>query len=184
MLGHFYSHIAFDSGSVSSLSLPTMSSVPGTSEHESQFPANRIAPVELHWYPSSYQQEVGYFRSQSAPRPCSPPDCHLLASRNSFCKDPFGDPHGSYWLYVSLRRERAWWGPGGLRDALVSQSSRLPLLPAVSFLYRWGSGPLCVCLSSGVYSGGSRGYHAGRRVKAAPRHICSTEDFFNPEVQT
>lgn len=45
VLGHFYSHIAFDSGSVSSVSLPTMSSAPGTSEHGSHFPANRIAPV-------------------------------------------------------------------------------------------------------------------------------------------
>lgn len=44
VLGHFYSHIAFDSGSVSSVSFPTMSSAPGTSEHGSQFPASRIAP--------------------------------------------------------------------------------------------------------------------------------------------
>lgn len=40
------------------------------------------------------------------------------------------------------------------------------------------------CLSSGVYSGGSRVHHAGSRVKAVQRHVCSTEAFFNPVVQT
>lgn len=51
MLGHLHSHVAFDSGSVSSLSLPTMNPAPGPSEHESQFPAHGITQVELHEYP-------------------------------------------------------------------------------------------------------------------------------------
>lgn len=101
VLGHFYSNIAFDSGSVSSVSLPAMSSAPGTSEHGSQFPANRMAPVELHWYPSNSQQEVGCFRSQSVPRPSSSQDCHLLASRNSFLEWPLGS---STWFLLTLHQ--------------------------------------------------------------------------------
>lgn len=46
MLGRFPSRIAFDSGTVSGVSVPTRSSAPGISEHEIWFLASPITQIE------------------------------------------------------------------------------------------------------------------------------------------